>query len=253
MTPVGVITEDQLAMATMFPQFVLRRPSGRTVPPFWTGIVQPLGSDGQAFELRATYQANHLSPLRLTVLRPALPPQTPHRYANGDLCTFYPPLGSWLRGRPGDDLVELLRFAVTWLVRYTCWQMFDGWWPGVEVPHDPRYLVGHLHDDDYCPYHSPSRWGECCKTVHVRAAQTQMQRQEMLAHGILEQARGSQAMPSMQPARKPPVALSSQAEQPALTRPTHPATSSNRRQRALRRAPGTTGARRRRRSRRRRR
>lgn len=182
-SPADVLTEDRLAAAMWFPQFELTHRNREL--PFWTGVVRPLDPAGGTFQLRATYQPDHLAPLRMTVLGPALAPRAPHRYANGDLCTFYAPLGSWVRGRPDDDLVELLRFAVTWLVRYTCWMTFDGWWPGVDVPHDPAYLVGTLRDDDHCPYHSPRLWGDCCKAPQTRLASEQRARQERLEHGLI--------------------------------------------------------------------
>lgn len=167
MSPGEVLAQDRLAMDVWFPAFQLV--VHRDGPPWWQGPVAPLGAAGPTFVLQALYAGNHLSPLRMRVIQPVLHPQAPHRYLSGDLCTFYPPLGSWVRGRAGDDLVELLRFATTWLVRYVCWTTFEGWWPGLDVPHDPAYLVATLRDDDYCPYHSPQRWGSCCKQPHTRA------------------------------------------------------------------------------------
>jgi hypothetical protein len=167
MTGGEVFAEDMEAMEIWFPEYRLVS-SGHQRLPHWSGVVAPFGPRWFSFALEADYQSDLLAPLRMRVIRPVLHPQAPHRYGNGDLCTFYPPLGSWLRGREGDDLVELMRFAVCWLVRYACWTTFAGWWPGVEVSHDPAFLLATLSDEDLCPYHSPRCWGECCKAEHQR-------------------------------------------------------------------------------------
>ena len=158
-------------MARWFPQFQLHWNGRSDTTPHWIGLLQPLDPERGRFLLQASYWPNPLSPLRMTVLEPALSAHAPHRYTNGDLCTFYPPSGVWERGRDEDDLVELIRFTVTWLVRYTCWMVFDGWWPGVDVPHDPEFLVATLRDEDPCPYHFPAPWATCCKRQHVHGVE----------------------------------------------------------------------------------
>jgi hypothetical protein len=169
MSAAEVLFEDLEQMAIWFPTFQVHQMGDRGALPRWQGVVEPLGPRGGSFVLECRYLPNPLAPLAQRVLQPALHPLAPHRYTTGDLCTFYPPLGSWVRGRAGDDVVELLRFAITWLARYICWLRFGGWWPGVDVPHDPAFLVATLNDQDLCPYHSPERWGDCCKAAHVSA------------------------------------------------------------------------------------
>jgi len=162
-----VIAENRLGMTTWFPQFRLGYLKGGR--PGWLGIAQPLGFSPVAFEILAVYQEHPGSPLLIYVRQPRIHPQARHRYEDGALCTFFPSSGCWLRGREGDDVVELLRFAVVWLIRYLCWLTFDRWWPGAETPHDPEWLLQNLRDDDFCPYHMPRQWGTCCKWRHVAA------------------------------------------------------------------------------------
>ena len=176
-----VVGEDKLGMTVWFPQFVFGRmqPGNR---PAWCGRVQPLAFLPHVYQLLIVYQPDAMAPPRFYVLSPAIHPHAPHRYGDRALCTFFPPMGSWIRGRAGDDLTELIRFAIVWLLRYECWLAFDGWWPGVEVSHDPAVMVATLDDDDFCPYHAPQKWGACCKARHVE----ELARMRALDVGILQ-------------------------------------------------------------------
>lgn len=167
-----VVWEDKPGMAAYFPQFRHWRVGEQF---FWRGLLKPLLFAPEIYDLLAVYQSHADAPLQMRVLRPALHPAAPHRYVDGSLCTFYPPLGSWVRGRVDadgdpDDLTALLRFTVTWLVRYKCWLEFGGWWPGIDVPHDPVWLVANLSPDDFCPFHMPARWAACCHAAYAGRA-----------------------------------------------------------------------------------
>ena len=175
-----VVAQDELAMAIWFRQFALRRVNqGRQLG--WFGTVKPLAFLGP-YDLVAMYVDDPLAPLAIFVQQPPIPRQAPHRYDNGALCTFFAPFGSWIRGREDDDVVELLRFAIVWLLRYECWRIFNGWWPGVDVPHDPAWMLANVRDDDVCPYHAPrGRWGQCCKPTYV----AMVEERRALAHGVI--------------------------------------------------------------------
>ena len=175
-----VVAQDELAMATWFRQFVLQRVNqGQHLG--WFGAVKPLPFLGP-YHLAAIYQPDPLAALAILVQHPAIHPRAPHRYDGGALCTFFPPSGSWIRGREDDDVVELLRFAIVWLLRYECWRTFNAWWPGVDAPHDPGWMLAHIRDDDVCPYHAPRRrWGECCKAQCASI----LEQQRALGHGVI--------------------------------------------------------------------
>jgi hypothetical protein len=175
-----VVAQDELAMAIWFRQFALRRVNqGRELA--WFGAIRPLSFIGP-YHLVAVYQPDPLAPLSIFVRHPPIHREAPHRYDGGALCTFFPPSGSWIRGRKDDDVVELLRFTVVWLLRYECWRTFNGWWPGVDVPHDPAWMLANIGDEDVCPYHPPRRrWGECCK---AKCAEV-LEQQRAMARGII--------------------------------------------------------------------
>ena len=179
-----VVAQDELAMATWFCQFALRRVNqGQHLG--WFGAVKPLPFLGP-YHLGAIYQPDALAPLAMFVQHPPIHARAPHRYDSGALCTFFPCSGSWIRGREDDDVVELLRFAIVWLLRYECWRNFNTWWPGVDVPHDPNWMLANVRDGDTCPFHPPRRhWGECCKTIYV----AMLDQQRALAHGIIPKGR----------------------------------------------------------------
>lgn len=167
-----VVGQDQRGMSAYFPQFKLWQAGQRV---FWRGPLRPLLFTPEVYDLVAEYQPHPEAPLQMRVIQPGLHPSAPHRYADGALCTFYPPMGSWVRGRVDadgdvDDLAALLRFTATWLVRYKCWLEFGGWWPGVDVPHDPAWLLANLAPDDFCPFHMPARWGGCCRARYLARA-----------------------------------------------------------------------------------
>jgi hypothetical protein len=181
----ALIMQDELGMANYFPQFVLWR-AGQCA--LWRGQLRPLDVFCDEYTVVAEYQRDCTAPLRIRVEKPPLHPRAPHRYDLITLCTFYPPLGSWVRGRVHpdgyvDDLPALLRFAVTWLIRYKCWLEFNAWWPGIDVPHDPAWMVAHLAAQDYCPFHMPQRWGFCCQKDFMERAR----RQRALNDGILHE------------------------------------------------------------------
>jgi len=186
LTMEDVVAEDKLGMTVWFPQFAFGHfaPSNR---PGWLGQVRPLPFLPRTYHLVIVYQDDAMAGPRFYVRHPAFHPNAPHRYADRALCTFFPPMGSWIRGRPGDDLTELMRFAIVWLIRYECWLAFDGWWPGVEISHDASWLIANLRDDDVCPYHAPKLWGACCKASHLQAAV----RNRALDVGVLLQRQAS--------------------------------------------------------------
>lgn len=180
-----VVAEDKLGMAVWFPQFALGYvKDGR---PAWCGSLQPLAFVPHVYQVLAVYQPDPRAPLIVFVLQPVIHPHAPHRFLDGALCTFFASSGCWIRGREGDDLTELLRFAVVWLIRYECWLMFQGWWPGVEVPHNAEWLLANVRDDDFCPYHMPRLWGDCCKAPHL----AEVERERGLNVGILPPRRES--------------------------------------------------------------
>jgi hypothetical protein len=180
----AVVAQDELAMAIWFRQFVLQRVNqGQQLG--WFGAISPLRFLGP-YQIAALYQPDALAPLAIFVQHPPIHPQAPHRYDSGALCTFFPTSGSWIRGREDDDVVELLRFAIIWLLRYECWRNFNTWWPGAEVPHDPGWMLANVRDEDVCPFHAPRRhWGECCKPRYVAILEEQC----ALAHGIIPKRR----------------------------------------------------------------
>jgi len=175
-----VVAQDELAMAIWFRQFALRRVNqGQQLG--WFGAINPLRFLG-SYQMAALYQPDALAPLAIFVQHPPIDPRAPHRYDSGALCTFFPPSGSWVRGRKDDDAVELLRFAIVWLLRYECWRNFNTWWPGADVPHDPNWMLANVRDENVCPFHPPRRrWGECCKPRYV----SMLEQQRALAHGIM--------------------------------------------------------------------
>jgi hypothetical protein len=62
------------------------------------------------------------------------PPRSPHRYADGHLCMWYPgdgPDGTW---QPEEGLLGLIQYARVHLFREAYWRRYDQW-PGPEAPH----------------------------------------------------------------------------------------------------------------------
>jgi hypothetical protein len=66
----------------------------------------------------------------VTVTRPALNPDSPHRYENGRLCYMHP-----ARWNPGQhNLTYVLARIAKWFSKYEVWRV-TGRWPGAEIEH----------------------------------------------------------------------------------------------------------------------
>lgn len=128
-TPRLSIGQQIIDMQPSFPQFVYGRVNGR---PTWTGDLQPDPSS-PCYRIRITLCLPK-SP-RVNVITPTIRRDAPHLYADGSLCLYYPPDGSWLPTKFIADTI--VPWTAYWLACYELW-LLTGEWYGPEAPHARR-------------------------------------------------------------------------------------------------------------------
>jgi hypothetical protein len=116
-------------MRRRFPQFTYQRAKGS---PTWIGTLQP-DPDFPLYLVKVTFCPPKAP--RVYVIAPPLRHDAPHHYADGSLCLYYPPDGSWSCRRFIADTI--VPWAAYWLVCYTLW-VPTGEWFGPEAPHARR-------------------------------------------------------------------------------------------------------------------
>jgi hypothetical protein len=62
------------------------------------------------------------------------PTRSPHRYADGHLCMWYPDDGPELVWQPEEGLLALIQYVRLHLFREAYWRRYH-LWPGPEAPH----------------------------------------------------------------------------------------------------------------------
>ncbi len=87
-------------------------------------------------------------------------PRHTNYHPSGSICSFEPSDGTWLRGRP---LVNLLDLHVVWIVRHLFMRYF-GRWPGPQVFHTPWERLFETRPGELCGgCGSGRRYEDCCR------------------------------------------------------------------------------------------
>lgn len=123
--PISLPMQD-LAIQSRFRGFRFRKDGQFGV---WRGTFSPRPSS-PAYFVEVRYRPGGIP--RARVLRPALHPDAPHTYEEGDLCLFWPKEDPW----NGEKLLATFIFPLiwSWLGLYELW-LETGKWHGPESPH----------------------------------------------------------------------------------------------------------------------
>jgi hypothetical protein len=186
-----VMDEDARGLALFFPQFSPALLDLRLGLWYREGWLQPLEWIPRRFLMRMYYPPQP-SALPIVTVSPDLRADAPHMWLQvwrevrfRSLCYTFAPDRTIVRGRgEDDDAAEVLRQVVVWLLRYMVWDQF-GFWPGVDVGHDPETIEALTHPSDPCPTHNWQPYGACCRP-RVLAA---IERRRRDRHGIHPSAR----------------------------------------------------------------
>ena len=88
-------------------------------------------SQGKLFTLQIDFpDAYPYSPPLVTIRRPAIPSNTPHRYNDGRVCYLHPKM--WNPGQ--HTLAFAIMRCAKWLAKYEVWSAGRGW-PGKQMAH----------------------------------------------------------------------------------------------------------------------
>lgn len=123
------LAQQMVAMQRLFPSFVL---SHRGRGPVWRGELQPQ-ENSPRYRVRIEWHTPKAP--RVFVDPSQVPDQTPHRYANGCLCLYYPKDRSWT----AEVLIaeSIVPWTAQWLAFYELWVITKKWF-GPEAPHGRR-------------------------------------------------------------------------------------------------------------------
>lgn len=81
-------------------------------------------------------------------------------FPDGSICAFEPSDGTWLKG---DPLIELLDLYSVWAVRHHYMTLYRRW-PGYQSIHFPYERILELKPDEHCGCsQSEKLYGECCQ------------------------------------------------------------------------------------------
>ena len=127
---VSWLNEQVREMAELFPGFVVVRKTYDYAQ--WRGTLQPR-EKGLTYIVRVTAFAHSARDPIVDVLDPAPSADAPHRYADGRLCLYYPPDGTWSDNR--SVARTIVGLTAVWLACYELWQA-TGQWYAPEAPHE---------------------------------------------------------------------------------------------------------------------
>lgn len=123
--PISLLIQN-LAVQSRFPGFRFRTEGQVGV---WRGVFSPRPSS-PAYTVEIRYRPGGIP--RARVLRPALHPDAPHIYREGELCLYWPTEDPW----HGEKLLATFIFPLvwSWLGLYELW-LETGKWHAAESPH----------------------------------------------------------------------------------------------------------------------
>lgn len=85
-------------------------------------------------------------------------------FVGGSVCAFQPKDGTWYRGEP---LIELIDLQVLWIVRHLYLREF-GYWPGRQELHTAYERLRDHRPGEMCGCDSGRRYEECCRESDER-------------------------------------------------------------------------------------
>jgi len=116
-------------MAKFFPGFEVVHGDGEQT--LWRGTLQPR-ENGLVYVVEVTAFKDSARDPVVHVVDPPPGDDAPHRYADGRLCLYYPPDGTWADDRRVARTIVGL--TALWLACYELWQQ-TGKWYAPEAPH----------------------------------------------------------------------------------------------------------------------
>ena len=123
------LNEQVREMAELFPGFAVADKDDEYIR--WMGTLQPRDESPRSTVEITAYAAETQDPI-VHVLSPIPGQDAPHRYADGRLCLYYPPDGTWSEARSVARTIVPL--VALWLYCYELWQR-TGKWYAPEAPH----------------------------------------------------------------------------------------------------------------------
>ena len=117
--PMLTMAVQDLNVRHRFPGFSCRRIGAQTI---WRGTLQPR-EVSPSYRVEVRYKLGRYPTVK--VLRPALAPGTPHLYAGGILCLYWPDEWVWR----SDELVAetIIPWTSLWLFYYELWLDTGDW------------------------------------------------------------------------------------------------------------------------------
>jgi hypothetical protein len=165
------LDRDIAAMAAWYPQFRLVIPFHGLV--HWRGVLKPFQTRLNTFEVALTYGQTLQEVPKIWVLFPEISQRTHsghlHLNTDGSLCTFFVPDQTY---HPMcDDLSRLVDLTGDWL-RRAMFYWENGWWPGLEAPHDPADVIRELQGKPgaLCVCGGGRAFSLCCEPIYRKMA-----------------------------------------------------------------------------------
>lgn len=94
-------------------------------------------------------------------------------YGNGSVCAYEPIDGTWSRGR---QLVSLLDFIATWVVRHI--HLLElGRWPGGQALHTAHERLTEIRPDERCGCHLPLLYDVCHRAADTARSEDDVHRE----------------------------------------------------------------------------
>jgi hypothetical protein len=117
-SPVSLALQDQL-IRQRFPGFQCKQMYGEAI---WIGHLQPR-EFSTIYRVEVRYKLSGCP--RVKVLDPSLAPGSPHRYADGTLCLFWPKEWVWCK----QSLIAktIIPWTALWLLYYELWMDIGEW------------------------------------------------------------------------------------------------------------------------------